>query len=80
MFVIRLILASMATMIGVTMLGIASGYTVWQGVGLALFCMVMMQALILVYVAVITLRKTAGNRPARPNLPKRRNQFSFLHK
>lgn len=81
MFVICYLLAALTTIAGALIGGAATGYSVWESLGMALLAVVFLQTLILGYVVATTIRNTRGSRDARPRTAqKSRNQLFILPK
>ena len=65
MFVIRCLIAVLATMVVALTLGVWVGYSVWQSVGMALLAGAFLQVLALCYVILCTVG--GAPRPSRRN-------------
>lgn len=74
MFVIRYLIAALASMAGVLVWGNAAGYSGWTIAGLAFLVVLAMQALILVHVVIAARR---GRDPAQ-KAPERPDQLVIL--
>lgn len=60
MFVVRYLMAVLAVMVGITAWGISAGYSGWQILGMAFLSTVVLQVVILAYVAVAATRRGRG--------------------
>ena len=74
MFVIRYLIAALASMAGVLVWGNAAGYSGWTIAGLALLIVLAMQALILAHVVIAARR----NRDRGHKSPERPDQLVIL--
>ena len=60
MFVVRYLMAVLAVMVGITAWGITAGYSAWQILGMAFLSALVLQVVILAYVAVAATRRGRG--------------------
>ena len=60
MFVVRYLMVVLAVMAGISAWGIAAGYSAWQVLGMAFLSALVLQMLILAYVAVAAIRRGRG--------------------
>lgn len=56
MFVIRCLIAVLATISATLALCLGAGYSVWQSIGVAVLAAIFLQALVLCYVILCTIR------------------------
>lgn len=67
MFVVRYLMAALATILGALVGGATMGFSLWQSIGMAFLAMVFLQVLILIYVVVAAaIRTTHASREAQP--------------
>lgn len=81
MFVVRYLMAALATIVGALVWGLTAGFSLWQSLGMAFLAVFFLQMLILAYVVISVGRAT---RPTR-NVPAKRmrslrNQLFILPK
>lgn len=82
MFVIKIVMASLVTIVGALITGLALGNSVWLSVGLAVLAVVFLQALVLGYVVWVAVRKTPAEMQMRvlPRLRETGDQLFILPK
>lgn len=81
MFVIRYLIAALATIVAVLIGGDAMGYSLWQSAGMSFLAMVLLQVVILGYVIVVAIRSTRASRDVPPkDARKPRSQLFILPK
>lgn len=66
MFVVRYLMAALATILGALVGGAAMGFSLWQSIGMAFLAMIFLQVLILGYVVAAAIRTTHASREAPP--------------
>ncbi|OJH43706.1 hypothetical protein IE00_15580 [Paracoccus sp. SM22M-07] len=66
MFVVRYLMAALATILGALVGGAAMGFSLWQSIGMAFLAMIFLQVLILGYVVAAAIRITHASREAPP--------------
>lgn len=66
MFVIRHLMAALATIVGASTWSVVAGYSFWQGLGMVVLAVMFLQVLILVQVVLATLHETRTRRRVPP--------------